>query len=68
MGNLDASDDEIVPLTIMVTKLDRRRLRQLALDTNLSLQRLGHEAWNMMLERRGLPKLYAATSGKRSSP
>jgi hypothetical protein len=47
----------IVPLNILVTPEDRKRLRQLSLDSNLSLQKLGHEAWNLLLQKRGLPPL-----------
>ena len=47
----------IVPVNILVTPEDRKRLRQLSLDTNLSLQKLGHEAWNLLLQKRGLPPL-----------
>ena len=52
-----APGDKIVPLNILVTPADRKRLRQLSLDTGLSLQKLGHEAWNALLEKRGLPPL-----------
>jgi hypothetical protein len=48
---------EVVPVNILVAPEDRRRLRQLSLDTNLSLQKLGHEAWNLLLQKRGLPPL-----------
>lgn len=47
----------IVPINVQVTPRDRRRLRQLSLDTGLSLQKLGHEAWNRLLEARGLEPL-----------
>lgn len=47
----------IVPVNMLVTPEDRHRLRQLSLDTGLSLQKLGHEAWNLLLARRGLPPL-----------
>ncbi len=47
----------IVPVNILVAPEDRRRLRQLSLDANLSLQKLGHEAWNLLLQKRGLPPL-----------
>ena len=47
----------IVPVNILVTPEDRKRLRQLSLDTSLSLQKLGHEAWNLLLQKRGLPPL-----------
>ncbi len=47
----------IVPINVLVTPQDRRRLRQLSLDTGLSLQKLGHEAWNRLLASRGLDAL-----------
>ena len=47
----------VVPVNVLVAPEDRRRLRQLSLDTNLSLQKLGHEAWNLLLHKRGLPPL-----------
>lgn len=47
----------IVPINVMVTPGDRKRLRQLSLDADLSLQKLGHEAWNRLLEARGLEPL-----------
>lgn len=48
---------QIVPVNILVTPHDRKRLRQLSLDSGLSMQRLGHEAWNMLLRARGLEPL-----------
>jgi hypothetical protein len=42
---------DIVPINTLVTPRDRKRLRQLSLDTGLSLQKLGHEAWNNSLSR-----------------
>lgn len=51
------SDPHIVPINIFVTPRDRKRLRQLSLDSGLSMQRLGHEAWNMLLRARGLEPL-----------
>ena len=48
---------QVVPVNILVAPEDRRRLRQLSLDANLSLQKLGHEAWNLLLQKRGLPPL-----------
>jgi hypothetical protein len=47
----------VVPINVLVTPEDRRRLKQLSLDSNLSLQKLGHEAWNLLLQKRGLPSL-----------
>lgn len=47
----------IVPVNVLITPRDRKRLRQLSLDSGLSLQKLGHEAWNRLLEARGLEAL-----------
>jgi hypothetical protein len=57
-----ADRPQIVPVSVLVTPADRKRLRQLSLDTGLSLQRLGHEALNMMLEARGLEPLQAVSA------
>ena len=53
---------DIVPVNILVTPRERKRLRQLSLDTGLSLQKLGHEAWNKLLESRGLEPLEPVTA------
>lgn len=53
----DAPGQPVVPVNVLVAPEDRRRLRQLSLDANLSLQKLGHEAWNLLLQKRGLPPL-----------
>lgn len=55
--SLEAVGQSVVPVNILVAPEDRRRLRQLSLDANLSLQKLGHEAWNLLLQKRGLPPL-----------
>lgn len=47
----------IVPINVLVTPHDRKRLRQLSLDSGRSLQKLGHDAWNRLLESRGLEPL-----------
>lgn len=52
----------VVPINILVTPRDRKRLRQLSLDTDTSLQRLGHQAWNMLLASRGLESLEPVTA------
>lgn len=52
----------IVPVNVLITPRDRKRLRQLSLDTGLSLQKLGHEAWNRLLEARGLESLEAVAA------
>lgn len=54
--------DKIVPINFLVTPADRKRLRQLSLDTGLSLQKLGHEAWNALLKERGLAPLEPVTA------
>lgn len=56
-GGTEAPAQTIVPINVLVAPEDRRRLRQLSLDANLSLQKLGHEAWNLLLQKRGLPPL-----------
>ncbi len=70
-GLAEAVGQSVVPVNILVAPEDRRRLRQLSLDANLSLQKLGHEAWNLLLQKRGLPPLKAVSanvpSGRLSS-
>lgn len=58
----DSASPAIVPINVQVTPRDRRRLRQLSLDSGLSLQKLGHEAWNRLLEARGLEPLEAVAA------
>lgn len=57
-----ATAPAIVPVNVLVTPRDRKRLRQLSLDSGLSLQKLGHEAWNRLLEARGLEPLEAVAA------
>jgi hypothetical protein len=52
----------VVPVNILVTPTDRKRLRQLSLDADMSLQKLGHEAWNLLLASRGLAPLEAVSA------
>ncbi len=47
----------VVPLTIHVAPGDRKRLKQLSLDSGRSLQSLGIEAWSLLMQSRGLPPL-----------
>lgn len=53
------SDDPNNPVQIsmLLTEIDRRRLKTMAIEENLSLQRLAHLAWNNFLESQGLPRL-----------
>lgn len=71
-GGLEAVGQSVVPVNILVAPEDRRRLRQLSLDANLSLQKLGHEAWNLLLQKRGLPPLKPVSanvpSGRTAKP
>jgi hypothetical protein len=62
VGRGEVRAQSVVPVNVLVAPEDRRRLRQLSLDTNLSLQKLGHEAWNLLLEKRGLPPLKAVSA------
>ena len=52
----------VVPVNVLVTPADRKRLRQLSLDADMSLQKLGHEAWNLLLASRGLAPLEAVSA------
>lgn len=61
-GAGEMAGQSVVPVNILVAPEDRRRLRQLSLDANLSLQKLGHEAWNLLLQKRGLPPLKAVSA------
>lgn len=65
------SGPEIVPINMLVTPADRKRLKELSLHTEKSLQKLGHEAWNLLLAKRGLPPLESVSanvpSGRRRS-
>ncbi len=56
------ASSKIVPVNFLVTPEDRKRLRQLSLDTGMSLQKLGHEAWNKLLTEKGLAPLEAVTA------
>ena len=55
-----------VPLVILVTAADRRRLRQLSLDSDTSLQQLGHAAWNLLLREKGHRELEPTTANRPS--
>ncbi|RYB01446.1 ribbon-helix-helix domain-containing protein [Lichenibacterium ramalinae] len=70
-GRIAAPMAAVVPVNVLVTPADRKRLRQLSLDADLSVQKLGHEAWNMLLASRGLPPLEAVSanvpSGRRKT-
>lgn len=44
-------------INIYVTPADHKRLSMLAVNQETKLQRLGHEAWNLLLKHYGLPEL-----------
>ena len=56
------ASSKIVPVNFLVTPEDRKRLCQLSLDTGMSLQKLGHEAWNRLLTEKGLAPLESVTA------
>ena len=58
----EPSGPEIVPVNMLVTPADRKRLKELSLHTDRSLQKLGHEAWNLLLAKRGLPPLESVSA------
>lgn len=53
---------DVVPVNFFVAPEDRKRLRQLSLDTGTSLQKLCHEGLNAMLQSRGLAPLKPVTA------
>lgn len=61
-----ADSAEGVPLSILVSAKDRKRLRQLALDKEVSLQTLGIKAWSLLLEAEGLEGLEPQTANRPS--
>ena len=62
----DATPPDMVALHVFVTSADRKRLRQLCLDADTSLQKLGHEAWNLLLTKKGLPSLQPLAANRPS--
>lgn len=61
-------DDELVQISMFLTRRDRVRLRKLGIDLNyLSLQRLGHRAWNSLLASYGMDGLEPVLTGVRGS-
>ena len=61
-AGLVSAGSDVVAVNVLVTPADRRRLRQLSLDAGLSLQKLGHEAWNLLLKQRGLEPLESVSA------
>lgn len=56
--------DDPVQVSIFVTRADRLRLRSLGIDLHLSLQRMGHRAWNGFLASQGQPGLTTVFPGR----
>lgn len=59
-------DEKLVHVGMFVTRADHLRLRSLGIDLRLSLQRMGHRAWNGFLANQGLPGLTAVYTGQQS--
>lgn len=56
--------DNPVSIGMQLTKADRLRLRTMAIEEGISLQRMGHRAWNAFLASHGLPGLTPVLQGK----
>lgn len=59
-----SDDDKLVHVGMFVTRADHLRLRLLGIDLRLSLQRMGHRAWNGFLASQGQPALTAVSPGR----
>lgn len=57
-------DDDPVQISICVTRADRLRLRMLGVNLHVSLQRMGHRAWNGFLASQGQPGLTPVFPGR----
>lgn len=53
-------------VTLYISPDDHERLRDLSYHSKISLQQLGVEAWNLLLERRGHPPLAPTTAARPS--
>lgn len=56
--------DNPVSIGMQLTEADRLRLRTMAIEEGISLQRMGHRAWNAFLASHGLPGLTPVLQGK----
>lgn len=61
-----ARDIPLAQINIFLDAADRKRLRQLSIDADTSMQQLVVEGINLMLERRGLAPLKPVTANKPS--
>ncbi|GJD65202.1 ribbon-helix-helix domain-containing protein [Methylobacterium frigidaeris] len=57
-----ADADDTVFIKLYLSSSDRKRIRHLSIDLEKSLQALGREAWNLLLEKHGLPELEHRTA------
>ncbi|MCJ2009177.1 hypothetical protein [Methylobacterium sp. J-092] len=55
-----------LPVTFFVTEADRKRIHHLKTETGLSINKLTHMAWNLLLEERGLDGLNWAEANRPS--
>ena len=51
------SEELLKPITVKVSRANKKRLQQLAIHEDTSLQDLGVEGFNLVLKARGLPPL-----------
>lgn len=59
---------KLVQITMYVTQADHRRMRAFSIANELSLQRMGHRAWNSFLASYGLPGLTSVSTRRQSRP
>jgi len=64
----DASGQELVQISMILTEGDRLRLRRLGIELDTSLQRLGHRAWNAFLASHGQLGLTPVLQGNAQPP
>lgn len=61
-GGDSAGGDPPVAINIYVSRADRKRIRQLAMDEEISIQQLGLRAWGLLMREYGLPELTPTTA------
>lgn len=57
-------DNEPVSIATFLTRADRTRLNLLGANQRLSVQRMGHRAWNLYLAAHGQPGLTPVFTGR----
>ena len=59
---------DVFTIKMHVSAKDRRRLKQLSLDKNVSLNKLSHYAWNLLLGELGMDDLEPTPARSGSMP